>query len=102
MRIIFDSIYGTYMRCAKIEARNRILDVRLSKEYWKRFCDNQRHLTSSCGIFPLELNRQGGFHSYAVLLSVGLFALGGSIEDHVAKAIELYLKMDEDETEEGD
>jgi len=53
------------------QSRHDILDVRLSKEYWKRFCDNQRHLTSALGIFPLGINREGGFNPDAGLGSAG-------------------------------
>jgi len=74
MRIISVSINGTYMRCVKIKARNSILDVQVSKECWKRFCDNQRNLTSSLGIFPLGLNRHTGrlliWHKNIVGLSI--------------------------------
>ncbi len=54
----FYRITGTYMRCAKIEVKYITLDVRLSKEYWKRFCDNQRNLPSPVGNFPLEIARE--------------------------------------------
>ncbi len=67
MTITFYRITGTNMRCAKIEVRYVISDVRLSKEYWKRFCDNQRYVPSPVGNFPLELKDKVGLNRHVQL-----------------------------------